>query len=347
MIKKRAWLVLAVLIVAVGMLIGFFFYLQTMHSISSTAFVMNTVVEYKLYGKNAGKAQQEIHAALIDIENKMSMYIESSEIAQLNHHAGIEKVPLSQNTFDLLTRCVDFGAQSNGVFDVTIAPLTEEWGITEMAPEVPKAETIDSLRDLVHYNDIQLDSADNSAMLKGNGQAVDVGGIAKGFACGVAREIALKNGITSGYISIGGNLMVVGNKPGGEPFRFGVRDPRGEASDYIGVITLPDSTMATSGDYERFFEQNGKIYHHILDPRTGYPAESDLMSVSVISPDGAYADFLSTYLFIMGKEFALERLNASDYALIVVDADKNVYTSPSIRDNFTPANAAQAYRFIM
>lgn len=317
--------------------------------LNATSFLMNTVVEYSLYGKNAAAAQAAVEQTLRDLENKTSMYITDSEIGQLNANAGGDFVSLSEESFALLARSAGYGSQSDGVFDVTIAPLTALWNVTAESPQIPAQAEIDALRTLVDYRDIQLSAEKSpalSARLARKGQAVDVGGIAKGFACDLARRAATENGVTSGYLSIGGNIMVIGAKPDGAPFRFGVRDPRGGVNDYVGVVSLPDSTMATSGDYERFFEQDGVRYHHILDPSTGYPAQSDLLSVSVVTPDGALADYLSTYLFIKGRDFALAHLDDLNCGLILIDKDKNIYTSQSLRDSFAFTDKSGNYRFV-
>ncbi|MEM1483942.1 FAD:protein FMN transferase [Oscillospiraceae bacterium PP1C4] len=346
MAKRKTNLILLALLAVAIALLGYIQIRQSTKPVSGTSFLMNTVVEYKLYGKNAQKAKDQLEQALTDIENKMSMYKEASEISLLNQKSGVDFVPLSQDTFALLARCVGFGNRSEGVFDVTIAPLIKEWRITSENPKVPDAQKISDLLKLVDYRDILLNGQDFSAKLARKGQAVDLGGIAKGYASDVLRRVAKENGISSGYVSIGGNLMVIGAKPGGEPFKFGVRDPRGGANDYIAVITLPDSTMSTSGDYERYFEQDGVRYHHILDPKTGSPALTDLISVSVVTPDGAYADFMSTYLLIKGKEFTLANLDSLNCGLIVVDKDKNVYVSKSLKGSFTPSDDTGAYHFV-
>lgn len=303
--------------------------------VTGTFFLMDTVYEYKFYGEHAQAAGDAAMKALTDLEARVSLYVEDSEISRLNEAAGKNFVTLSPDTFALLSKCVSYGRESGGVFDVTVAPLAKLWNITGENPKIPSAEAIEKDRALVGYEDILLDEAHSAAMLRREGQAVDLGGIAKGYACDVVRKAVLETGVTSGYSSIGGNLMVVGRKPDGEDFRFGVRNPRGEANEYLAVVTLPDSTMATSGDYERYFERDGVRYHHILDPATGWPGKTDLISVSVVSPDGAYADFMSTYLFLKGKAFGLENLNAFDCGLILIDKDRNVYVSDSLRSRFT------------
>lgn len=318
---------------------------QEQTPVTGTSFLMDTIVEYKLYGKNAAAAKGAIEEELSGIESRMSMYLPGSEIAKLNENAGRGYVSLSEDTYELLSRCVQFGEASGGAFDVTIAPLTAAWGVTSDHPQVPDGVRIETLRALVDYRDILLNPTDRSAMLRREGQAVDVGGVAKGYACDAARRVAKAYGIESGYISIGGNIMAIGEKPGGEPFKFGVRDPRGGGNDYIAVMTLPDSTMATSGDYERYFERDEVRYHHILDPATGYPADTGLMSVSVVSPDGAYADSMSTCLFIKGRDYVLANLNALDCGLVVIDRDRNVYVSENLRGQFTPADPGGTYHF--
>lgn len=306
---------------------------------------MDTVVEYKLYGKKAEEAKIAVDQMLADFESKVSCYINDSEIDRLNQSAGLEPVSVSKDTENLLFRCKEYGNQSGGLFDISIAPLTEEWNVTADTPKIPSAQSIEELLALVNYQDLMLDKQNQTAFLRRKGQAVDVGGVAKGFVCDLARKTAQDYGIKSGYISIGGNLMVIGNKPNGQPFKFGVRNPRGSVNDYIGIITLPNSTMATSGDYERYFEMDGIRYHHILDPKTGWPAKTDLMSVSVVTTDGAYADFMSTYLFIKGKTFALEHIDTLNCGLIIIDKDRNVYISKNLKNRFQSSDATGTYQF--
>lgn len=343
--KKCTVLLMRGLVCAAVVALAVSFFLRSRPPVTGTSFIMNTVVEYKLYGRDAERAKIAVEAKLRDIENRMSLYVDTSDISWLNVAAGHEFVELSPDTLELLTKCIEYGELSDGIFDITIAPLTAAWDVTAEHPRVPEESEIERLCELVDYRDVRLSGEGGKAMLRREGQAVDVGGIAKGYAAEAARRVALDCGVKSGYISIGGNLMVIGEKPDGEPFKFGVRDPRGAENDFLAVVTLPDSTMATSGDYERYFEQDGVRYHHIIDPRTGKPAETDLMSVSVISPDGAYADFMSTYLFIKGKDFAVENIDSLDCELVVIDKDKNVFVSSSLKDRFTPADQTGSYNF--
>lgn len=301
---------------------------------SSVNFVMNTLVEQRLYGRHSEEAVAEVSARMSEFERLLSTYVAGSEIDQINQSAGKAPVKISPLTMDLLKLSKEYCQQSQGVFDITIAPVVLEWGVTSENPHVPDEETLASLLEKVDCNDLILDEKASTAMLRREGQAIDLGGIAKGYSCDIFREVAQKYNITSGYASIGGNIVVLGKGPNKKELLFGLRDPRGDESQYIGSISLEGKVMATSGDYERFFEQDGVRYHHILDPQTGYPADNGLISVSVISENGALADFLSTALFVAGKEKSLQQMEREDFQLILVDEEMNVYLSPSLKENF-------------
>lgn len=320
---------------------------------TGVVFLMDTVVEYKLYGDNAAKAAQEIQRTLSDFENRVSNYLPDSEISKLNAGAGHEAVALSQDTFDLLARSISFCGQSDGSFDITIEPLTRLWDVTNDAPHVPEKEKIDALLPLVDFRNILLDAGKKTAKLAKEGQSVDLGGVGKGYATDLARQAAIDCGITSGYVSIGGNLMVIGQSPptglfgtGAKPFVFTLRDPRGGAKDAVAQLLLKDTTITTSGDYERYFiDENGVRYHHILDPMTGYPANAGLMSVSIITPDGALGDYLSTSLFVRGREYALNHINDLGCGIILIDTDMHIYVSKDLESVVKPLDTGGKYTF--
>lgn len=310
----------------------------------SIDFVMDTFVEQKLYGENAQAAVQEISEKLWEFEQTFSMHVEDSEISRLNAAAGGEAVELSQVVYELLQRSKDLSLQSQGAFDISIAPLTKVWGITSEEPSVPSEQERSAAMALVNANDLILENG--TARLAREGQAVDLGGIAKGVACDIVRETAEKYDIDCGYVSIGGNMVVLEKKPLGRDFYFGVRDPAGAASDSVCALTLYGKTMATTGTYERYFEEDGVIYHHVLDPQTGWPADSDLLSVSVISEDGALADYLSTTLFVLGKETVLSCLERSDFAVIAIGEDGKIYCSASLEDQLQLTEHSLNYEFV-
>ncbi len=313
---------------------------------AGVTYAMNTVVEQKWYGENADSVYAGVEALIRELEGGLSMHLPKSEIMAINQNAGVQPVQVSQRTFDLLYRAKELSNQSGGSFDITIAPLVELWGITSDHPRVPGEEELAAALALVGVEELELDTEGRTAYLPRQGMAIDLGGIAKGWACDQIRDYALAQGVERGYVSLGGNLMVIGKKPDGSDFLFGLRDPQGDASEYIGTLTLEGLTMATTGGYERYFEQDGVRYHHVLDPQTGRPAESDLLSVTVISPDGTLADYLSTVLFIQGREAAIAVANEEAFSLVIVDREGNVYLSPALKGVFTPNEEKTAYHFI-
>lgn len=308
---------------------------------------MDTVIEYDLYSTNPSQSVKTLESELEKVDQAMSMHIASSEISKMNARAGTgEYTKLSEDTFTLLSRSKAYYTESGGKFDVTVAPLSNLWNIPSATKHrIPSDAEIEALLPLVSADDIQLDFDNRSAHLAKEGQAVDLGAIAKGYSCDILRRELIESGVTSGYVSVGGNVMVIGKKATGEDYRLGVRDPWGSEADYFAVVTLPDSTMSTSGDYLRFFEEDGVRYHHIFDTATGRPAETDLRAVSILSPDGAYAEFLSTYLFIMGKEYVVSHINEMNCEIIAVDKEKNVYISENLSNRFIQMNKDGSYQY--
>lgn len=309
-------------------------------------FAMDTTISQILYGDADGNLDQAKKIAnenmqlLQELENKLSMYVSGSEISQINDKAGlteVKRVNLSDDTYALLSKAKEYGKQTKGLFDVTIGPLTSLWNITGDNPRVPSQEEIDTAKSYVDYRQISLDDKAKAARLQKPYMKLDLGGIAKGYACDRLKAKLQADGVDSALISLGGNVLAWGKKPGGEDFSIGLRNPFSKnADDLVGKLTAPNKILATTGAYERSFEQDGKTYHHVLDPRTGYPCETDLASVTVVSEDGTLADMLSTTFYIAGKKTALEHLNSHpEFALILVDNQKNVYLSDSLKNSFT------------
>lgn len=313
----------------------------------STSFIMDTFVELCFYGGNAQEAADALEERLRAYDKDVSLYSKGSAIAALSDGAGTGlPVPVRDDVLSLLEKAKQYSLESGGAFDMTIAPLTLLWGVTSGEPHVPGQREIGQALSLVDARDLILDRRDSTALLLRAGQAVDLGGIAKGAASELVFEVMDTYGVKNGYASLGGNMAVRGHNPHkGKDFLFGVRDPRGGGGEIIGTLPLEGMTMATTGDYERFFESGGIRYHHVLDPRTGYPARGGLISVSVISADGALADFLSTALFVLGKETALSQMDQESFSLIAVDEELNVYVSCGLEGVFKPNPEKAQYRF--
>ena len=204
---------------------------------------------------------------------------------------------------------------------------------------------IDKATELVNFQNLILNENDSTAFLSQQGMEIDIGGVLKGFLSQKALSIAQENKVT-GYISLGGNMAVAGKKNKREDFKIGIRNPRGSSEDYIGIVTMPGMTMSTAGDYERFFIEDDVRYHHILDPFTGFPAETDLISVTVLSGDGLLADFLSTYIFMSGKDKLRSFFDGEGYEVLAVDKDLNVYGSDGFWEVFLPQYEKKEFNFI-
>lgn len=311
---------------------------------SGVGFVMDTFIEQRWYGKKAQQTCDEILEALSNLEDKLSLYREQSEISQLNAAAGERFVPLSDEVYTLLKRAVTLSGETGGLFDITIAPLALVWNVTGEHPQVPSEEQIEKAKALADYRDIMFDDSDKSAMLRRPGMRVDLGGIAKGMAAELMRRYPKENGV-QGYLSIGGNMMVEGKKPDGTDFVIGLRAPRGQETDLLGAVALDGLTMATTGDYERFFLQDGVRYHHVLDPFTGYPAETDLIAVTVISADGTLADGYSTAIFMQGSAALDGYFAREDCLVLAVTEHLDVVASPGFWDRMTVNESNAAYTF--
>ncbi len=265
-------------------------------------FVLGTVCRISVYGADKPRAVAEAFARLADVEARMSANSEDSEIARVSAAAGGSPVAVSADSLEVLLAGLDFARRTGGAFDPTVGPLVKLWGIGTDAARVPSAEEIRAALDLVDYRDVEVDEGRREVFLKRKGMALDLGAIAKGYAANEAVAILRKGGAKRAIIDLGGNIYAVGSKGPGKPFRIGIQDPERKRNSYLGVMPAEDLSLVTSGPYERFFMQDGKRYHHILDARTGYPAESGLVSSTVICADSMLADCLSTSTFILGLE---------------------------------------------
>lgn len=311
--------------------------------VNSEIFVMNTHVSQQVSGKNADIAVNEVNLLLKELEDKLSLYIDGSDIDKINKNAGIAPVKVDSLTFNLIELAKDYSKKSEGSFDVTIAPLTKLWEITGEHPTVPQKEQIKAATDLIDYNKIILDNQSSTIMLAEKGMEIDLGGIAKGYICGDIEAIYDKLDIKTALVSIGGNIIAYKYKSKNTPYTLGIRDPLGMPNDIIGKLKAVNTIVATSGGYERFFVKDNVTYHHILDTKTGYPANNGLLSVTVVSEDGALADFLSTTLFIAGKENINQFINHNKFSIIAIDIDKNVYISDKIKNDFEITNDNYKY----
>ncbi len=302
---------------------------------TSTTFVMDTLVTQTAYGEHAETAMQEVNRVLSEEEARLSLFLQESEIAKVNAGAGGAAVAVSPKTAQLVSEVLALSTQSEGAFAISIAPLTTAWNTTGDAPRVVLEDETDELLSLV--DDTAVHVQNDTIALEMQGMGLDLGGVAKGAACSAAADVYEEYGVSSALLYLGGNIYAHGTKPDSSAWCIGFRDPEGGQNSYIASFPLQDEVVAISGGYERYFEEDGERYIHILDPRTGRPAESDLLAVGVIDKDGLKADFWSTTLFVQGLSGALRFMEDGGRA-IALDKEGNLYISAALEEGFALQN---------
>ena len=297
--------------------------------------MMGTIIQLKVYGSNAKEATEKALQRINDIENKMSVNIETSEVTKLNAKAGISAQKLSMDTYSVIDKSVQYSKLTQGALDITIQPIVKLWGIGTDKERIPLKTEIDEKLKLVDYNDIILDAKSSTVKLRRTDQAIDLGAIAKGYTADEIKRVLVSNKISSALINLGGNVYAVGNKTDGNSWNIGLQNPLDTRGQYIGTISVTDKSVVTSGNYERFFIQDGKRYHHIYDSKTGYPSESGLISTTIISDNSIDGDALSTSTFIMGLTKGMKLVESiKGVEAIFITADKKVYVTQGLKDNF-------------
>ncbi len=321
----RWFLALGALVLVIGCAVQ---YSRTQKNSECTRelFAMDTIMRFTAYG---AKSAEAVDAAIQEVQRLdalLSTGSASSEVSALNQNGGGE---VSEDTARLLTAALEFYTSTGGLFDCTVYPLMRLWGFPTQEYHVP---TETELAETLPLADSSKTRFDGQTLRLAEGQAVDFGGIAKGYAAQRVIEIFQSYGVSSGNISLGGNVQVLGSKPDGSDWRIGIQDPGGLQGSILAVVPVQDRALVTSGGYERFFVEDGKTYIHILDPRTGCPAETDLLSATVVASDGMLADALSTSLFIMGSQDAARywRENGCTFDMILVTKNREILVTERI-----------------
>ena len=312
-------------------------------------FAMDTTMQITVYGPHQEEAASAVVAEINRLEQLLSRTREDSQIARINAHAGDgTAVAISGEVAELLALAQDYTAQTGGTFDITVAPLMDAWGFTKDAYRVPAQAELDALLPLVDSQALEVDSQTGTARLRNSGMAVDLGGIAKGYAAQQCVDLLRSYDVTSALLQLGGNITALGTRYDGKPWQVAVRDPR-SSEDYLCILALEDVTVSTSGGYERYFESDGVTYHHILDPETGFPAQSGLLSVTVVSAAAARDDALSTALFVMGADRALDFWRSDgDFEAVLVREDGHVFITQGLEDrlDFRGENNGYTYEIV-
>lgn len=297
-------------------------------------FAMDTVMSVTAYGKGAEDAVTAAVAKVNELEGLLSRTRTGSEVTAL-YLAAPERVPVSADTRQVLALAQEWHEKTGGAFDVTLAPVTAAWGFGGSGDhQVPSPEKLEELLAMVDGSSLIL--TDTTAALPMKGMELDLGGIAKGYAASRAEQALRSSGVEHALLDLGRNITVIGTKPDGSNWRVAVQDPA-NSDRAVGVLSLQDCSAVTSGGYQRYFEQDGVVYHHIIDPRTGYPADSGLISATVVCADSALADLLSTAVFVLGEEDALTLWRTEGcFELILVTDDNRVVVTEGLADIFEP-----------
>ncbi len=328
--SKQKIIGIALISLAVFVLLGYivFDFINNTPEFSKNSIAMGTVVSQMLKGTGAEATADEIIEKINEVEkSSLSWRIKGSDIFNINANPGKPAI-VSKNTIEWVDKTLKVCKSSDGALDITVGKLTALWDIGGVNPRLPKQAEIDSVLGGVGFEKV----AANSAGIKiANGQSLDMGALGKGIACDEALEILQASKVKSAIISVGGSILLFGQS---KKINVGIRNPRGEANDYMGILSLKDCCISTSGDYEKVLTVNGKKYHHILNPKTGYPAESGLMSVTIVCDSGLLSDALSTACFVMGYEKSLPLLKEFDAEAVFITHDNYVFVTNGLKDKF-------------
>lgn len=299
---------------------------------SEEFFAMDTFIELRAYGENCTEALAAAKAEVERLDAMLSTGNADSEVAKLNRTG---KGTLSSDALTLLEESLRLADETDGAFDIAIYPMMEAWGFTGENPAVPKEETIEALLPLCDVSLINHTAGSSEVSFQKEGVQIDFGGIAKGYTSAKLVKLFEEYRVSSAYIDLGGNIQTLGTKTDGTSWKIGISDPD-DPSEVLGILETHDEAVITSGGYERYFEEDGTSYHHIIDPTTGHPANNGLVSVTIVTPDGMLADGLSTSLYIMGTEKAIAfcKEHQGEFDAVLMDEDGAVYVTDGIASRF-------------
>ena len=301
-------------------------------------FAMDTVMDMLAVGGDARGALSAAAQEINRLEALLSRTRQTSEISAIN--SG-DTVTVSAETAALLQRSVQFAALTGGAFDVTVEPLVSAWGIHTESPKVLTADELAALLPLVGSEHIRIDG---TQVTLDAGCSIDLGAIAKGYASDRVAQLFRDYGVEGGWISLGGNVYAHGTKEGGKPWNVAIRDPQNTGGS-AAMVALSNQFAVTSGGYQRYFTaEDGTVYQHIIDPATGKPAVSDLLSVTIICTDGTMADAYSTALYVMGLEGAKAfwQQHAAAFDMVLITTDNRLFYTPGLEGKLT-ASKGGAY----
>lgn len=322
------------LILLVFLIFAFFYQKQFKQTepLSATAFKLNTVVSIRIYDSTDESLIDEAMALCDRYEALFSRTKESSELYKLNHGTLPQENDgflVSPETAELIVKGLEYCNLSNGGFDIAIEPVSSLWDFTSEEKVIPTEKQLAEALPLIDYNSVILTG--NHVRFQKEGMGLDLGAIAKGYIADRMKDFLISKGIKSATISLGGNILCIGEKPDGTPFKVGIQKPFSDRGETVSVASVKDKSVVSSGVYERYFEKDGQFYHHILNPRTGYPYDNSLLAVTIISDESVDGDGLSTTCFALGLEEGMKLINSlPDVEAVFITEDNELHYS----DNF-------------
>ncbi|MCF0144984.1 MAG: FAD:protein FMN transferase [Eubacterium sp.] len=272
----------------------------------------DTVVDIRIFGSDADRLLKECFEICENMENTLSAHKEESELYKLNHRT-MDQVEVSDDLAAAISYGLTYGELSDGAFDITILPLRTLWNFESDKAAVPSEEEIQEALKKVDYRKVHVNG--NTVSFDDPETEIDLGGIAKGYISAKLKAYLKEQGCTSALLNLGGNVSALGAKPDGSPWKIGLQEPFAEKGTAMDTVEIENGCVITSGIYERYFEENGILYHHILDPKTGYPAETDLEMASVTGEDDILCDAFSTICIVLGKEASVKLADEQGWKL--------------------------------
>ncbi len=309
-------------------------------------YLLGTYIQMQIRAVNPEEKIEEASDLIAAVEEKMSLNLADSEINEINNAAGEQAVAVSDDTFEVIEKAVEYAELSEGRFDPTVGPLVELWDISSGGREVEEGESkvpseaeIDDKLELIGYEKVELNSDKNEIFLTQEGMKFDVGGIAKGYAADKVTDYLEESQAKGGHISLGGAVAVFGDREDGSPWRVGIQDPLSNRGDAVARIELTDMAVDTSGNYERYFMEDGVRYHHILSTEDGYPVDAGVISATIVSESSFEADALSTVVFTSGVDEGLRLIeDISGLETMIITDEKEVYLTEGIKDKIEILN---------
>ncbi|MDR2376108.1 MAG: FAD:protein FMN transferase [Treponema sp.] len=304
-------------------------------------FVLGTLCSVNLFERGTVADYGAVFARFREIQDVMALTAASAgegatDLDLVNLNAGIGPVAVRGELLDVLEEARRYAELSGGAFDPTVGPLVKLWGIGSDNPRVPAADEIERALALVDWRDLVIDRAAGTAFLRRRGQSLDLGAIAKGYAADEAAAILRSRRSRRALIDLGGNIFALGERPWWRSWRIGVQDPLDDRGNYLGILRVKNTSVVTSGVYERYFEEEGRRYHHILSTSDGYPVQNGLLAVTIAAARSIDADALSTACFALGPERGLALVETlPDTEAVFVDRDRNVMLSSGAAKLFT------------